>query len=388
MSDVRDATTHREVANPREPPVLQKDFPRFDGYQVTSELGSGGMGRVYRALQADTNRVVAIKILHPWLFESIHGRRFFEREVELTAKLSHPHIAAIFESGLHEPPYHYVLEYVDGCPLHRHVAEAGLDRRATLRLMHTVCEAVQYAHEHGIIHRDLKPTNILVDRDGEPRVLDFGLAKTLAHGDDTITVFGDVAGTPAYMSPEQAAGEVDRLDTRTDVYSLGVVLYLLLTGRLPYDDTGGYLQVLRRVREEEPLPPRTAQPSLDRDLDALLSKALARDPRQRYATAGDLARDLESYLIGEPLVARSPSLPYLLRKRVTKHRGPLAIVACTIFALGTVVGYDQGTLRRARDVSETARAELERHHTHAQRRLREMRQRLRDAETALAAARR
>jgi serine/threonine protein kinase len=348
-------------------------FPTFDGYEVEAKLGAGGMGTVYRALQLSTGRTVAVKLMHPTTFGSGNGRRLFEREVELTARLSHPHIARIYDSGLHEDAYYYAMEYVDGLPLHRHAAEAKLGRRETLHLMRVVCEAVEYAHEHGIIHRDLKPTNILVDRDGEPRVLDFGLAKTVHAGDDTITIPGEVSGTPSYMSPEQASGAADRLDTRSDVYSLGVVLYRLLTGRLPHDDSGGTLAIMRRIGDEEPLRPRAADPTLDRELEALLMKATARDPAARYATAGELARDLANYLHGEPLTARPPSLVYFLRKRTAKHKGALALVACTLFLLGVLAGYDRTQLRIERDA---ARHRIERVRAHAKTRVAEIHRRL------------
>jgi serine/threonine-protein kinase len=360
-------------------------LPTFDGYEVEAKLGAGGMGTVFRALQLSTGRTVAVKVLHPAIFGSDNGRQLFEREVELTARLSHPHIARIYESGLHEGAYYYVMEYVDGLPLHDYTTQKGLTRRETLRLMQRVCKAVQYAHEHGIIHRDLKPTNILVDPKGDPRVLDFGLAKTVHRGDDTITVPGEIAGTPSYMSPEQASGASDRLDTRSDVYSLGVILYRLLAGRLPYDDSGGYLQILRRINEDEPLRPRTADPSLDRELEALLMKALARDPLGRYATAGELARDLANYLHGEPLMARPPTLAYFVKKRAARHKGALALLTCALFLLGVLAGYDRARLRTERDRAETSRRKIQREHTHAKERVARLQRRLHAAQAALAA---
>ncbi len=192
-----------------------------------------------------------------------------------------------------------------------------------------VCRAVHHAHERGVIHRDLKPNNIMVSPDGQPHVLDFGLAKALLHAgkEAGISIDGEVAGTPGYMSPEQAAGKSD-LDTRSDVYALGVILYRLLTGHAPHDLSGTYLDILRRVSEEEPKRPRLADRTMSRELEALLLRALQRDPAHRYKTAGELADDVERYLAGDPITAKPPTLIYFVRKRARKHR--VAIIVATV----------------------------------------------------------
>ena len=210
----------------RESPRSLGPAPQVEGYETIGPLGQGGMATVWRAVQKSTQREVALKLLAGGPFASDKVRARFEREVELTARLEHPNIARIYDSGIRHGVYYYAMELVDGVHLDAHVVGRGLSRLQIMALMRTVCEAVQHAHQRGVIHRDLKPSNILVAEDGQPRVLDFGLAKALLESDGglTISAEGAVAGTPAYMSPEQAAGHQDEIDTRTDVYSLGVVL--------------------------------------------------------------------------------------------------------------------------------------------------------------------
>ena len=335
------------------PPVdLSLPVPRIDGYRVTGPLGAGGMGVVWRAVQLSTQREVALKLMGAATFGSERARLRFDREVELTARLEHPHIARVYDSGLHQGVYFYAMELIDGgVPLDRFVCDRGLARRDVLALVRAVAAAVQYAHQRGVIHRDLKPGNVLVTPDGQPHVLDFGLAKLLDEGAaPPMTIDGELAGTPAYMSPEQAAGRAG-LDTRTDVYSLGVILFELLTGRTPHDVTGPQLAVLQRIATEEPLRPRQADPTIDAELETVLCKALAVEPEQRYASAGDLARDLDNYLRGEPLLARRATTWYVLRKRVRRHRWPLAAAGAVLALVAGMALYGAARISRERDVA-------------------------------------
>ncbi|MDQ3440929.1 MAG: serine/threonine protein kinase, partial [Planctomycetota bacterium] len=301
-------------------------LPRIPGYEVICFLGRGGMGDVYRAVQLSTRRLVALKLMRPD-FTSEKMRLRFEREVELTARLDHPNIARIYDSGRHNALYFYAMELIEGEALDKHILHNQLGRRQILELMRTAVRAVQHAHQRGVIHRDLTPNNIVVGPDGQPHVLDFGLAKPLMDESPAISVTREVIGTPAMMSPEQAAGESNRVDTRTDVYSIGVMLFKFLTGHWPHDINGPEAEVLRRITNEEVKRPRELVKDIDRDLEALLLKALARLPEDRYASAAELARDLDNYLAGDPLIVRRASIPYVIRKRIKKHAPAAAIAA-------------------------------------------------------------
>src|SRR5665213_792969 len=282
--------------------------PSVPGYEIKNLLGQGGMGTVWRAVQTSTGREVALKVLEPLPLVSPRARARFERELRLAAQLCHPNIARVYDGGTTGAVCYNAMELIDGAPLDEFVESHGLSQRQILDLMIRICQAVAHAHQNAVIHRDLKPSNILVDKEGQPHLLDFGIARALeeatAETDLLLTLDGVLAGTPAYMSPEQASG-ISTLDTRTDVYSLGVILYQLLTGRLPRDPSGSRLEMLRRIAETEPLPPRTGPHPVDRLLEAILLRALARSPEDRYSSVADFAKDLDAYLKGEA-VAASP----------------------------------------------------------------------------------
>lgn len=320
-----------------DPTEEQPDIP---GYRILGPLGRGGMGVVWRAEQLSTRRQVALKLLAAHRIESGRAQARFQREVELTARLDHPNITRLYDSGLHQGRYYYAMELIDGVPLDQYVKSKALSRPETLVLMQRVCQGVLFAHLHAVIHRDLKPSNILVGPDGQPHVLDFGLARGLLEDEEApaISIEGQVAGTPAYMSPEQAAGNQDRIDTRTDVFSLGVILYELLTGQSPHDLSGSTLDVLRRVMEGRIQRPRELDKSIDGELEAILLTALATHPDERYASAGALAKDIGNYLEGEPLDTRAHTTLYFLRRKAGKYRVQIGMgLAVSLVLLGTVL---------------------------------------------------
>lgn len=316
------------------------------GYTILSEIHRGGQGAVYKAIQNGTRRTVAIKLMLRGAFAGDRERARFEREIRVLSQIRHPGVVSVYESGEADGRVYYVMEYVSGKPLDDYLKHTPLPLRDRLRLFERICAAVHAAHLQGVIHRDLKPDNIRIDASGEPHILDFGLAKvagSLPENSDgqpvMMTMTGQFVGSLPWASPEQAEGIASRIDIRTDVYSLGIILYQMLTGRFPYTVEGTTREVLSMIAETPPQRPRTLDRAIPAEVETITLRALAKDRDRRYQSAGELARDVERYLAGQPILARSDSLPYVLRKTLARHRVAAATIALILLL---ILGFGAG----------------------------------------------
>lgn len=317
--------------------------PDVPGYEILHELARGGQGIVYLATQASTRRRVALKLLVERGFATAAARRRFEREIELLASIDHPGIVKIFDSGVTRDGLLYlVMELVTGVALDRHLAAvrgAGgpSDPAAIASLCAAIADAVHAAHRRGVIHRDLKPSNILIDGEGRPRIVDFGLARALDRGigDATVSVTGQFLGSLPWASPEHATGSPDAVDIRSDVYALGVILFQALTAEFPYPVDGSFAATLKAITEQQPARPSARAKGISRDLDAVVLACLAKDPEHRYASAADLAADLRAVVAGEPIRARRDSAWDGMSRTLRRYR--LIATVSTVAALAVCV---------------------------------------------------
>ena len=390
MSDSDDRTASMES-----PTSGDRGFPRVPNFRIRSRVAEGGFGEVFVAEQVHpVRREVALKVIKPGMDSRAVVARF-EAERQALAMMDHPCVAKVFEAGMteRERPY-FAMEFVRGESITTFCDRHGLSIRARIRLLIRVAEAVQHAHQKGIIHRDIKPSNILVRYDGgepTPKVIDFGVAKALTQRLSDTTIYteqGQLIGTPEYMSPEQAEMSATGIDTRTDVYALGVLLYELLTGALPFDSgdlrSGSYVDVQRILREMEPTRPsskvsgivrsdpdaavrvakargtmvRTLHRTITGDLDWIVLKCLEKERSRRYETSNGLAADLRRYLADEPVVARPPSTAYRARKFVRRNR--VGVVAAAIVGIALLVGLAAATagwVHAQREAERAKRAE-------------------------------
>ncbi len=337
---------------------------RIGRYTILRVLGEGGMGTVYEAGQESPKRTVALKVIRAGYLSPELLRRFTQ-ESQVLGRLQHPGIAQVYEAGMakdergHERPF-FAMEFIKGVPLTEYVNKKGLGTRERLELIAKVCDAVYHAHQKGVIHRDLKPGNILVDESGQPKILDFGIARATDSDIQQTTLqtdIGQLIGTIPYMSPEQVSGDPNELDTRSDVYALGVIAYEILAGRLPYDLQRKMIhEAARIIKEEEPTRLCSINRTLKGDVETIIAKALEKDKVRRYQSAESLASDIRRYLKDEPIAARPASTWYQASKFARRNRGLVAGLATAFVLLvagvvGTGIGLGRAVVARDREAA-------------------------------------
>ena len=277
---------------------------RFGEYEILAEIARGGMGIVYRARQTTLDRIVALKMILAGRLADADDVARFQTEAAAAAKLQHPNIVAVHDVGDYDGQHFFTMDYIEGISLDHKLSKGPLSCKAAARYVRILARAVQYAHKQGILHRDLKPSNILLDAEDEPHITDFGLAKRLGPANSGQTRSGAILGTPSYMSPEQAQGKGNELGPASDIYSLGAILYELITGRPPFR-AATPLDTVMQVIGDQPAPPRLLNPKIDHDLETICMKCLEKEPTMRYSCAEDLGEDLQRYLDGDSVHARS-----------------------------------------------------------------------------------
>lgn len=341
-------------------PTAPAELPATMGeYEVLGELGRGGMGVVYKARHRTLHRFAALKMILAGRYAGPEHRRRLLAEAESIARLQHPNVVQIFDTGTYDGHLYLALEYVDGTTLAGKLAGAPMEPEKAARTVAVIARAVHAAHECGVIHRDLKPSNVLLTRSGDPKVTDFGLAKRVGE-DSGETVAGDILGTPSYMAPEQAAGQSHDATAAADIYALGAILYETLAGRPPFR-AASLVQTLDQVRHDDPVPLRRLQPRTPRDLETICLKCLHKQPERRYRTAAELADELERFLAHEPIEAR-PIGPLERMRKWTRRRPAVAsllALVVTVAALGAGGIVFQWRRAEAARAAEAERADAE-----------------------------
>lgn len=315
----------------------------FGDYEILGEIARGGMGVVYKAKQFKLNRIVALKMILSGELATEEAVSRFYTEARAAATLDHPGIVPVHEIGMHDGKHYFAMGYVEGRSLAEQLKIAPLSIREAVVLTSKIAQAVAYAHGRGVIHRDLKPANILMDARGEPRVSDFGLARNI-NQDIGMTRTGEVMGTPSYMPPEQALGEISKIGIRSDIYSLGAILYCLVTGRPPHQ-AATPLETLLQVVEQDPLNVRQLNREVEPELSAICMKCLQKDPTDRYESAERLVEDLQKYLNGEQISIRTTTSVQDILRRLDRHRddrdirtwGKVLLIFCPVVLLSEIM---------------------------------------------------
>ena len=364
----------KPIVRASEAPVVEDPLEgcAVDGFRIVRRIAVGGMGVVYEAEQQNPHRRVALKVIRAGAASAGTLRRF-EHEAHVLALLQHPGIAQVHEAGTFDTGHgrqpFFAMELIDGRPLNDYAESANLDTRRRLDLFANICDAVHYAHQRGVIHRDLKPGNVLVDDAGQAKVLDFGVARVTDSDLQTTTLHtavGELIGTVPYMSPEQVLGDADSIDIRSDVYALGVMLYELLSGKLPHDLRDKPIpEAARIIREDEITPLSSVNRIFRGDLETIVSKALDKDKDRRYASAAGLAADVRRYLNDEPITARPASAMYQFRKFTRRNKSVVAAAAVVLVAIlggalvSSVLAVKESRARRVAEEQRTLAKEAE-----------------------------